>query len=126
MNERTAHSTNKKRALNPIGSMARQAKRYERVVDEVVFFRRTIETLKSANTSRAFWNNQGKGRKIRGRKMSFQRILVTLFFLPGFHSDRSKAFFNLIVQVKNFSTSQSRHDSLLRMTDTRKYRIAPA
>jgi len=29
-------------------------------------------------------------------------------------------------RVENFSTSQSRHDSLLRMTDTRKYRITPA
>ena len=29
-------------------------------------------------------------------------------------------------RVKNFSTSQSRHDSLLRMTDTRKYRITQA
>ena len=29
-------------------------------------------------------------------------------------------------RVKNFSTSQSRHDSLIRMTDTRKYRLTPA
>ena len=27
---------------------------------------------------------------------------------------------------ENFSTSQSRHESLLRKTDTRKYRINPA
>jgi hypothetical protein len=33
---------------------------------------------------------------------------------------------NDLRRVENFSTSQSRHDSLLRMTDTRKYRITPA
>jgi len=33
---------------------------------------------------------------------------------------------NDLRRVKNFSTSQSRHDSLFRMTDTRKYRITPA
>ena len=30
---------------------------------------------------------------------------------------------NNLRRVKNFSTSQSRHDTLLRMTDTRKYRL---
>jgi len=33
---------------------------------------------------------------------------------------------NDLRRVKNFSTSQSRHDSLLRMTDPTKYRITPA
>jgi len=33
---------------------------------------------------------------------------------------------NDLRRVENFSTSQSRHDSLLRMTDTRKYGITPA
>jgi len=32
---------------------------------------------------------------------------------------------NELRRVKNFSTSQSSHDSLLRMTDTRKHRITP-
>jgi len=33
---------------------------------------------------------------------------------------------NDLRRVKNLSTSQSRHDLLLRMTDTRKYRITSA
>ena len=33
---------------------------------------------------------------------------------------------NDLRRVENFSTSQSRHDSLFRMTGTRKYRITPA
>jgi len=33
---------------------------------------------------------------------------------------------NDLRRVKNLSTSRSRHDLLLRMTDTRKYRISPA
>ncbi len=36
---------------------------------------------------------------MKGRKMSFQRIFLPVIFLPGFQSDRSEAFFNLIVQV---------------------------
>ena len=43
-------------------------------------------------------------------------------------SDRfsEEMYGNNLRRVKNFSTSQSRHDTLLRMTDTRKYRITPA
>ncbi len=37
---------------------------------------------------------------MKGRKMSFQRIFLPVIFLPGFQSDRSEAFFNLIVQVE--------------------------
>ena len=37
-----------------------------------------------------------------------------------------KVYGNDIRRVENFSTSQSRHDLLLRMTDPRKYRITPA
>jgi len=37
-----------------------------------------------------------------------------------------EAYGNDLRRVKNFSTSESRHDSLLRMTDTRQYRITPA
>ncbi len=33
--------------------------------------------------------------------MSFQKLFLPVLFLPGFQSDRSKAFFNLIVQVEN-------------------------
>jgi len=33
---------------------------------------------------------------------------------------------NDLRRVENFSTSRSRHDSLLHMTDPRKYRITPA
>ncbi len=39
---------------------------------------------------------------MKGRKMSFQRIFLPVIFLPGFQSDRSEAFFNLIVQVEKF------------------------
>ncbi len=39
---------------------------------------------------------------MKGRKMSFQRIFLPVIFLPGFQSDRSEAFFNLIVQVEIF------------------------
>ncbi len=38
---------------------------------------------------------------MKGRKMSFQRIFLPVIFLPGFQSDRSEAFFDLIVQVEN-------------------------
>jgi len=34
-----------------------------------------------------------------------------------------EAYRNDLRRVENFSTSQSRHDALLRMTNTRKYRI---
>ncbi len=44
---------------------------------------------------------------MKGRKMSFQRIFLPLIFLPGFQSDRSKAFFNLIIQVEIFCNSQT-------------------
>ncbi len=37
----------------------------------------------------------------KGRKMSFQKIFLPVIFLPGFQSDRSEAFFDLIVQVEN-------------------------
>ncbi len=39
---------------------------------------------------------------MKGRKMSFQRIFLPVIFLPGFQSDRSEAFFNLIIQVEIF------------------------
>ncbi len=44
---------------------------------------------------------------MKGRKMSFQRIFLPLIFLPSFQSDRSKAFFNLIVQFEIFCNSQT-------------------
>ncbi len=42
--------------------------------------------------------------------MSFKRIFLPLIFLPGFQSDRSKAFFNLIVQVEKICGMKHRDE----------------
>ncbi len=50
---------------------------------------------------------------MKGRKMSFQRIFLPAIFLPGFQSDRSEAFFNLIVQVEIIWPVRLKHTKVL-------------